>query len=175
MKGGPASRPGRKEHLVSPYCAPTTFCLLPRPGHTVALEVPRPLFAEDERRLDPSKAFPSQPSFPAKAEHAPRPSARVSGVPSTGRRLRAVPGCGAWGSPHVQNSCVLKHLPSSRLTTRPPVTGSKHSQCETQGLQTGLCQSWGGRRLVKPEARTPRWLRMVTCSEQPGGQLGSES
>lgn len=166
---------GKKRALSKRLLCAHTSYLLPRPGHTMALEVPRPLFAEDEQRLDRSKACPSQPSFPAKAEHAPHPSARVSSVHSTGRRLRAVPGCGAWGSPHVQNSCVLKHLPSSRLTTRPPVTGSKQSQCETQGLQTGLCQSWGWRRLLKPEAHTPQWLRTVTCSEQPGDQLGSES
>lgn len=163
MKGGPASRQygqGRKEHFVSPYCAPTTFVCRPVPATQGPWRFLVPS-AEDEQRLDRSKAFPSQPSFSAKAEHAPRPSARVSSIPSTGRRLRAVPSCGAWGSPHVQNSCVLKHLPSSRLTTRPPVTGSKHSQCETQGLQTGLRHCRGGRRLVKPEARTPRWLRTV--------------
>ena len=131
-----AVRTGRRrapsEHLLRAH----NF-LLPRPGHTTVLEVPCPLFAEEERLLDRNKAFPSQPSFPTKAEGAPCPSARISSLCSTGKRLRAVPGRGAWGSHQVQNSCVLKQLPGSRLTTRPPITPAANSQRETQGVRAG--------------------------------------
>ena len=172
--GFQAVRTGRKralsEHLL---CAHN--CLLPRPGHTTALEVPRSLFAEEERLLDRNKAFPSQPSFPTKAESVPRPSARVSSLCSTSKRLPSCPRPWCMGkSPRSKQSCV--ETPSQQQANHPSHhISSKHSQRETQGLQNRAASEPGMVATRDPEACTPQWLRTVTRSEQPGDQLHSES
>lgn len=96
---------------------------------------------------------------------ARRPGSAASALPA--RDCQAAPSRGAWGSHHVQNSRVLKHLPSSRLTT-PPITSAANTvNVKPRACKTGLRQSQGWWRLVtRRPARRSGYGRSPALSSQ---------
>lgn len=76
-----------------------------------------------------------------------------------------------WGSHYIQNSCVLKYLPS-RLTTKTLITlatGSKHSESETWCLQNkGYIIARGWAWIVKLKTPVQKWVWMPPSREQSG-------
>lgn len=140
--GFQALRTGRKEHLVSTYCVPITFCCPCRPHHGPECSL-APSCRGVSGLLDRNKAFSKSAIFPHKGRKCASPVGQGQQPLLYQQDCQAVPGRGAWGSHHVQNSCVLKHLPSSRLTT-PPITSAANTvNVKPRACKTGLRQSQG--------------------------------
>lgn len=140
--GFQALRTGRKRALSEHLLCAHNF-LLPVPATPRPWRFPVPSLQRRSGCLIGTRLFQVSRLSPQrqKVRLARRPGSAASALPA--RDCQAVPGRGACGSHHVQNSCVLKHLPSSRLTT-PPITSAANTvNVKPRACKTGLRQSQG--------------------------------